>query len=175
MAMRRSVEHGTLAYFMLCSLCWRSNLVLLRFRNGTVVKIFLDSWRCVCVCVCVCVLVPMPTHCTITCFGFREMRWVWSIFNSRNAWAHHITCGTSICMVYWRKLMLGWLYVWCNCVVWDDDEKGRRWNPVPAHSLLFSKSTKGPPGLTSPSNGRIAINSTICLLNIIYTAEGFGI
>ena len=39
----------------------------------------------------------------------------------------------------------------------------------------FSRKTpRGPPGLMSPSNGRIAINSTICLLNI-YTAEGFGI
>ena len=46
--------------------------------------------------------------------------------------------------------------------------------PVPAHSLLFSKSTRGPPGLTSASDVRIAINSTICLLNI-HTAEGFGI
>ena len=67
-------------------------------------------------------------------------RWAWSIFKSRTAWADHITCGTSICM-WWKE--------------------GRKWNPVPAHSLLFSKSTKGPPGLTSPSDGRIA--------------EGFGI
>ena len=37
-------------------------------------------------------------------------RWVWSIFNSRAAWADHITCGTSICIVYWRKLRLRWLY-----------------------------------------------------------------
>ena len=37
--------------------------------------------------------------------------WVWSIFSSRTAWADHITCGTSICIVYWRKLRLGWLYV----------------------------------------------------------------
>ena len=28
--------------------------------------------------------------------------WVWSIFNSRTAWAEHIMCGTSICIVYWR-------------------------------------------------------------------------
>ena len=40
-------------------------------------------------------------------------RWhgVWSIFESWTAWADHITCGTSICIVYWRKLRLGWLYV----------------------------------------------------------------
>ena len=44
--------------------------------------------------------------------------------------------------------------------------KGReKVKPVPAQSLLFSKSTKEPPGLTSPSDGRIAIKSSICLLN----------
>ena len=36
-------------------------------------------------------------------------RYVWSIFESRTAWADHITCGTSVCNVYWRKLRLGWL------------------------------------------------------------------
>ena len=43
---------------------------------------------------------------------------------------------------------------------------------MPAHSLHFSKAPRGPSGLTSPSDGRVAINSTICLLNIC-TAEGF--
>ena len=61
------------------------------------------------------------------------------------------------------------------CVVWDDDErKGEgetRCRPIAYSSR---KAPKGPPGLTSPSDGRIAINSTICLLNI-HTAEGFGI
>ena len=50
--------------------------------------------------------------------------------------------------------------VWLCCEGWWWKE-GRRWNTMPAHSLLFSKSTKGPPGLTSPSVGLIAINSTI--------------
>ena len=36
------------------------------------------------------------------------------------------------------------------------------------------KASRGPPGLTSPSDGRIAIKSIICLLNI-HTAEGFEI
>ena len=38
-------------------------------------------------------------------------RWrsVWSIFESHTAWADHITCGMSICIVYWRRLRLGWL------------------------------------------------------------------
>ena len=64
--------------------------------------------------------------------------WVWSIFNSRTTWADHITCGTSICIMYWRKL--GWWW-------WKE---GGRWNPVPAHSLLFSKSTKGAARLNVP-------------------------
>ena len=36
------------------------------------------------------------------------------------------------------------------------------------------KAPRGPPSLTSPSDGRVAIHSTICLLNI-HTTEGFGI
>ena len=38
----------------------------------------------------------------------------------------------------------------------------------------FRKAPRGPPGLTSPSDGRIAINSVICVLNI-HTAEMYGI
>ena len=101
--------------------------------------------------------------------------WVWSIFNSRTAWANHITCGTRIRIVYWRKLRLGWLFVLCNCVVWDDDERkgeGETWCWFIACSSW--KAPREPPGLTSPCDGWIAINSTICLLNI-HTAEGFGI
>ena len=60
--------------------------------------------------------------------------------------------------------------VLCGMMMMD----GSRWNPVLSHSLLFSKNTKGPPGLTSPSDGLIAINSTICVLNI-HTAKGFVI
>ena len=32
---------------------------------------------------------------------------------------------------------------------------------MPAHSLLSRKAPRGPPGLTSPSDGRIAINSNV--------------
>ena len=57
---------------------------------------------------CVCVL--MPTHCTITRFGFRAGRIdgvrCGLFFNSRTAWADHITCGMSICILYCRKLRL---------------------------------------------------------------------
>ena len=38
-----------------------------------------------------------------------RLHWVWPIFESRTAWADHITCGMSICKVYGRKLKLGWL------------------------------------------------------------------
>ena len=40
-----------------------------------------------------------------------RLRWVWFIFESRTTWAYHITCGMSICIVYFRKLRLGWLFV----------------------------------------------------------------
>ena len=53
------------------------------------------------------------------------------------------------------------------CVVWDDDE--RKGEGETRYRLIVCSSRKtprGPPGLTSPSDGRIAINSTICLLNI---------
>ena len=61
------------------------------------------------------------------------------------------------------------------CVVWDDDErKGEGETRCQLIACSSRKALKGPPGLTSPSDGRIAINSTICLLNL-HTAEGFGI
>ena len=61
------------------------------------------------------------------------------------------------------------------CVVWDDDERKREGETrCRLIACSFRKAPRGPPGLTSPSDGRIAIDSTICLLNI-YTAEGFGI
>ena len=61
------------------------------------------------------------------------------------------------------------------CVVWDDDErKGEGETRCRLIACSSQKAPRGPPGLTSPSDGRIAINCTICLLNIC-TAEGFGI
>ena len=38
----------------------------------------------------------------------------------------------------------------------------------------IDKAPREPPGLISPSNERITVNSTICLLNVC-TAEGFEI
>ena len=61
------------------------------------------------------------------------------------------------------------------CVVRGEDERKvegeTRCRLIACSSL---KAPRGPPGLTSPSDGRITIISTICLLKI-YTAEGFGI
>ena len=63
----------------------------------------------------------------------------------------------------------------CNCVVWDDDErKGEGETRCRLIACSSRKAPRGPQGLTSLSDGQIAINSTICLLNI-NTAEGFGI
>ena len=63
-------------------------------------------------CVCVCANAN-PLHYYALQIPHKVDRWcsVWSIFESRTAWADHITCGTSICIVYCRKLRLGWLYV----------------------------------------------------------------
>ena len=61
------------------------------------------------------------------------------------------------------------------CVVWDDDE--RKGEGETRCRLIVCSSRKAPrglPGLTSPSDGQIAINSTIYLLNL-HTAKGFGI
>ena len=68
------------------------------------------------------------------------------------------------------------------CVVWDDDDERKGEGETQCQFIACSsrKAPRRPPGLTSPSDGQIAINSTICLLNSticllnIYT-EGFEI
>ena len=61
------------------------------------------------------------------------------------------------------------------CVVWNDDErKGEGETRCRLIDCSSRKAPRGPPGLTSSSNGQIAINNIICLLNI-HTAERFGI
>ena len=66
----------------------------------------------------------------------------------------------------------------CLCsvtVFWNNDERtGEGETRYWLISFSSHKAPSGPPDLMSPSDGRIAINSTICLLNIC-TAEGFGI
>ena len=81
--------------------------------------------------------------------------WVWSIFKSCTTGADHIMCGTSICIVYCRTLRLGDCTCSCLCsviVLWSVGwwKEGRKWNPVPAHNLLFSKSTKEAARLNVP-------------------------
>ena len=62
-----------------------------------------------------------------------------------------------------------------SCVVGDDDEmKGEGETRCRLIACSSGKAPRGLPGLTCPSDGRIAINSTISLLNI-HTVEGFGI
>ena len=105
-------------------------------------------------------------------------RWhsVWSIFESCTTWADHITC-------VWDEYLYSVLYevevrvTVCVtlCVVCDDDErKGEGETRCRLIACSSRKAPRGPPGLTSPSGGRIAINSTICLLKI-RTSVGFGI
>ena len=61
------------------------------------------------------------------------------------------------------------------CVLWDDGErKGEGQTRFRLIACSSRKARMEPPGLTSPSDGRISISSIICLLNI-HTAEGFGI
>ena len=57
----------------------------------------------------------------------------------------------------------------CNClcgviVLCEMMMKGRE--KVKPGACSSRKAPRGPPSLTSPSDGRIAINSTICLHNI---------
>ena len=81
--------------------------------------------------------------------------WVWSIYRITHrlgkphyVWDEYmysiqekvevrVTVSVTVCVVL--LCCVGW---W-----WKD---GRRWNPVPAHSLLFSKSTKGAARLNVP-------------------------
>ena len=73
------------------------------------------------------------------------------------------------------RMTVSVMFVYCNCAVWDDDEtKGEGETRCRLIACSSRKAPRGPPDLTSPSDGRITIKSTICLLNI-HTAEGFGI
>ena len=51
----------------------------------------------------------------------------------------------------------------CLCVVWDydDERKGEGETRCRLIACSSRKAPRGPPGLTSPSDGRIAINSII--------------
>ena len=60
------------------------------------------------------------------------------------------------------------------CGVWDEDDERKGQGETQCRLIACSsqKAPRGPPGLTSPSNGRIAINSIICLLDIQYITGG---
>ena len=131
---------------MLCSFRDIFKLILIcKFQN---VPCALSFEVCVCVCVC---SNANPLHYYVLRVPHKADRWhwMWSIFISCTAWADHITCGTSICIVYWRKFEVRMTVCVTVCVRWWWKE-GRGWNPVPAHSLLFSKSIKGAARLNFP-------------------------
>ena len=105
-----------------------------------------------------CVCVPMPTHCTITCFGFHARR-----INGVKCdlFSNHAPLGqTTLCLGEYLYRVLEKVEVrvtvsvtvcvmlLCCVGLWRKEE--RRWNPVPAHSLFFSKSTKGASRLNVP-------------------------
>ena len=51
--------------------------------------------------------------------------------------------------------------------MWDDDErKGEGETRCQLRAYSSRKAPRRPPGLTTPSDGQITINSIICLLNI---------
>ena len=96
----------------------------------------------------------MPTHCTIMRFGFHARRiggvkcdlfsnhallhclgrphYVWDeyLYSVQEKVEVRVTVSVTVCVVL--LCCVGWWW-----------KEGRRWNLVPAHSLLFSKSTKG--------------------------------
>ena len=67
-------------------------------------------------------------------------------FESRTTWADHITCGTSICIVYLYRMTM------CNCLysVIELCEMMMKGREKVKESLLFSKSTKGAARLNVP-------------------------
>ena len=82
-----------------------------------------------CTCTPITMCVPMPTHCTITYFGFHAW-WIDGV--KCDLFLNHAPLGQTTLCVGWR---------------WKE---GKRWNPVPAHSVLFSKSTEGAARLNVP-------------------------
>ena len=115
---------------------------------------------CVCARVCVCVCFVMSTHCTITRFGFRVRR-IDGV--ESGLFLIHAPLGQTTLRVGRLSVLCtggSWVYGDCmfNClcsviVLWSVGwwwKEGKRWNPMPAHSLLFLKSTKGAAKLNVP-------------------------
>ena len=75
----------------------------------------------------------------------------------------------------WERVEVGVIVSVTVCVLWDDDQRiGEGETRCRLIACSSRKAPRGSPDLTSPSDGRIAINSIIYLLNI-YIAEGFEI
>ena len=109
---------------------------------------------CVCVCVFQCQSTALLCASGSTQGGWMALSVVF--FESRTAWADHIMCGMSTYLCSVREKVEVRVTVSVTvcvgllcCVGWWWKE-GRRWNPVPAHSLLFSKITKGAAKLNVP-------------------------
>ena len=122
---------------------------------------------------CVCVL--MLTHCTITRFGFRARQidgieyGLFSIYAPLGQTTLRVGRVSVQCIGVSQVRVILCVSV---CVVWDDDERqGEGETRCRLIACSYRKAPMGPPGLMSPSDGRITINSTIYLFNI-HTAEG---
>ena len=89
----------------------------------------------------------------------------WLVSNAEHLVSRSLVHMNGGCVVYFQFThRLGRShYVWDE---YDDERKGE--GKTRCRPIAFSsrKTPRGPPGLTFPSDGRIAINSTICLLNI---------
>ena len=68
---------------------------------------------------------------TTHCLGRPHYMWDEYLYSVQVKVEVRVTVSVTVCVV-----------LLC-CVGWWWWKEGRRWNPVPAHSLLFSKSTKG--------------------------------
>ena len=68
--------------------------------------------------------------------------WDEYLYSVREKVKVRVTVNVTVCVVLLRCVGWWWWWWW-----WKE---GRMWNPVPAHSLLFSKSTKGAARLNVP-------------------------
>ena len=132
---------------------------------------------CVCVCVCVCSNAN-PLHYFMR-FGFHA-RWIDGF--KCGLFSNHAPLGQT--HYVWDEYLYSvrekvevretvCLMLLCCGVRYDVGRKREGKTRCRLIACSSRKAPRGPPGLTSPSDGRIAINSTTCLLNI-HTAEGFG-
>ena len=86
---------------------------------------------------------------------------LWPILNFYTSSTGHIA---GWCVTVGMVSGVGWMFVhvilWCNVCVMNMRRRRLKGNVEPALTYSFGKVRRGPPGLTSPSDERIAINST---------------